>query len=163
MSRVGCANTRPGMTPGLVSLTIGVSPTDGGGIIMADPIELTGLTNGAADPENQELHFTFTDRQYLTYEFSAKASVAEQIISALARMNRELRSAAIKGDIIRSASAENVAAAHVQRERLHDVVLLQLITPEDVPYTFALGREAAADISARLKSESEKDVPKGRA
>ena len=130
---------------------------------MAEAIHLTGLGKGTADVDKQEVSFTLTDTQFQNLEFVAAAGVAEQITSALSKMCTTLRDAAIAGNVIRPSAAEPVAAAIVQRERLHDVVLLQLITQSGTPYTFALDREAATDISARLKTESAKDVPKGTA
>ena len=56
-------------------------------------------------------------------------------------MCTDLRSAAVAGNVKRSAAAEDVAVSFVQRERLHDKVILQLITPSQIPYTFALPRE----------------------
>ena len=132
---------------------------------MADPIHLTGLGDGTADLDKQEIRFTLNDTRFqsLELEFIAAAGVAEQITSALSKMCKTLRDAAIAGNVIRPSAAEPVAAAGVQRERLHDVVLLQLITQSGTPYTFSLDLEAARDISARLKTESAKYVPKGTA
>ncbi len=130
---------------------------------MADTSELTGISNGQVDLEKQEIQFVLGDTRFQTFNFSVKAGVAEQILMALGRMCTELRSAAVAGNVKRSAAPEDVAASIVQRERLHDKVLLQLITPSQIPYTFSLDREAAIGISADLKTEAEKDVPKGRA
>ncbi len=130
---------------------------------MAETIRLTGLGSGEADVDQQEVSFTLTSTLFQNFEFVAAAGVAEQITSALSKMCTTLREAAIAGNVIRSTSAEEVAAVIVQRERLHDLVLLQLITPSGTPYTFALDRHAAIDISERLKTESAKGVPRGAA
>jgi hypothetical protein len=53
-------------------------------------------------------------------------------------------------------TAENVAATHIQKDRWANVVLMQLITPGGVPYTFALPPQVASDIADRLKTESAK-------
>ena len=130
---------------------------------MAETTELTGISNGQVDLEKQEIRFVLSNTRFQTFDFSVKAGVAEQILMALGRMCTELRSAAVAGNVRRSAAAEDVAVSVVQRERLHDKVLLQLITPSQIPYTFALPLEAAIEISAQLKTEAEKAVPKGRA
>ena len=130
---------------------------------MAKPKRVVGLPNGAANLETQEVFFTLSISPERRMECVAKAGVAEQIISALASMCAKLREAAIESGTIRPTSAETVTASMVQRERLHDVVLLQLVTDRNVPHTFALSREAAIDIAARLKTESERDVSLGSA
>ncbi len=130
---------------------------------VTDTSELTSITGGEVDLEKQELRFTLSDSQFRAFNFTARVGVAEQILAGLGRMCTELRKAAIVGNVRRSIAAEDVAVAFVQRERLHDKVLLQLITPSEIPYTFALDLEAAVDISERLKIESEKDVTKGSA
>ena len=130
---------------------------------MAEAVRLTGLGNGEADLDQQEVRFTLTDTLFQNFEFVAAAGVAEQITSALSRMCTSLREAGIAGNVTRLSAAEPVAEAIVHRERLRDLVLLQLITPSGTPYTFALDRHAAIDISDRLKTESAKDVPKGMA
>ena len=130
---------------------------------MAEAIRLIGLESGEVDLDRQEVRFTLTDTLSQNLELVAAAGVAEQIISALSRMCTALREAAIAGNVTRPIAAEQVAEALVQRERFHDLVLLQLITASGTPYSFSLDRQAAIDISDRLKTESAKSVPRGTA
>ncbi len=130
---------------------------------MAEAIRLIGLESGEVDLDRQEVRFTLTDTLSQKLELVAAAGVAEQITSALSRMCTALREAAIAGNVTRPIAAEQVAEALVQRERFHDLVLLQLITLSGVSYTFSLDHQAAIDISDRLKTESAKSVPRGTA
>ncbi len=130
---------------------------------MAEAIRLIGLESGEVDLDRQEVGFTLTNTLSQNFEFVAAAGVAEQITSALSRMCTALREAAIAGNVTRPIAAEPVAEAIVQRDRLHDLVLLQLITPSGTAYSFSLDLQAAIDISDRLKTESAKGVPSGTA
>ena len=130
---------------------------------MAEAIRLIGLESGEVDLDRQEVRFTLTDTLSQNLEFVAAAGVAEQITSALSRMCTALREAAIAGNVTRPIAAEPVADTIVQRDRLHDLVLLQLITLSGAPYTFSLDHQAAIDISDQLKTESAKSVPRGTA
>jgi hypothetical protein len=131
---------------------------------MPKTYRLTGLPEGAADVANQELRFSLSVARDAPLAFVGKIGVVTQIISALGRILMELRiQLEARGAGMASVNAEEVAAAHIQRERWRDVVLLQLITPAGVPYTFALSQEASVDISARLKIESAKSSQRGNA
>ena len=55
-------------------------------------------------------------------------------------------------------SAEPIASHLIQKEDWSDVVLMQLVTPQGVPYTFELSRQTAIEIADRLKTESAKGV-----
>ena len=60
-------------------------------------------------------------------------------------------------------AAERASVSHVQKDRWSDVVLLQLITPRGVPYSFAIPCQAVANIAARLRTESDKPTATGTA
>lgn len=123
---------------------------------------VTGLPSGAVDLERQEVRFDLTV-EGRTMEFVAKAGVVDQIIAGLARAATTLREDAIKRGLPRPTAAETVAGAMISRERVHDLVMMQLVTDRQVPYTFVMSRHAAIDISARLKTEAERDVTLGSA
>jgi hypothetical protein len=53
-------------------------------------------------------------------------------------------------------AAEQVVGAHIQQERWSGNVICQLTSPAGIPYNFVLTPQAASDIAARLKTESEK-------
>lgn len=125
---------------------------------------VTGLPDGAVDIEKQEIRFTLSLGADGKMDCVAKVGIVEQVISGLAKACRMFRDHSVaQGGVLRSTAAETVSVSLVQRERLHDVVLLQLITDRDIPYTFALPLADAVDISARLKTEAERDVSAGSA
>jgi hypothetical protein len=90
--------------------------------------------------------------------FVAEIAVAEQISSALGRMAKELRQPGPQTVI-----AEPIAEYTVQLDAFGEAVILRLVTPHGVPHTFALPADTAAEIGARLKTESEKKRNPGRA
>jgi hypothetical protein len=124
---------------------------------MPKTYRLTGLPSGTTDVDKQELRFSLSISHGQSLSFVGKVGVVGQIISTLGRMLTGLRAQldAQEGKMA-VVAAEQVRAAHVQKERWHELVLLQLITPGGVPYLFAIPCRDAADIAARLKTESEK-------
>ncbi|CCG40137.1 conserved hypothetical protein [Magnetospirillum molischianum DSM 120] len=124
---------------------------------------LTGMPMGAVDLDRDEVQFTLRLGANGEIDLVAKAGVVEQVISGLARMCAELRARSLSGGKARVVPAEGLSSAHIQRDRLQDVVLVQFVTDRGVPHTFAIPLDDAADIAARLKTESERDVPAGSA
>jgi hypothetical protein len=59
--------------------------------------------------------------------------------------------------------AEEVAVTQIQRDRWQDRVLMQLTTPQGVPYTFAFPPQIANSIADQLKGESAKPHQVGNA
>jgi hypothetical protein len=64
---------------------------------------------------------------------------------------------------MQASSAEKVESSHIQRDRWENVVIMQLTTPQGVPYTFSIPPEFAAEIADQLKTESAKPHQTGRA
>ena len=121
---------------------------------MRQPLRVAGLTDGSVDLDKKELSFTLSIRGRDPYRFVADFGAATQVIGALGRMWAEFRSRLDQQGGVAPISAEQVSASHVQKERWTDVVLLQLITPAGIPYSFAIPTRDAADIADRLKTES---------
>lgn len=124
---------------------------------------ITGLTDGAVDVERQEIRLTLTIGDRGARAFVMRFGVAAQVIGALGRMFWELRRALDAQGGHEATAAEDVAAAHVQKDRWSDKVLVQLITPAGVPYTFAVRAQAAAGIAEQLQTESARSGPIGHA
>ncbi len=125
---------------------------------MPKTFRVIGLPRGDVDPQKQELQFTLRVSDGKEMAFTAKIGVAEQVISGLARMARTLRQPNPQ-----AVSAETVAEYLVQQDAFGAAILLRFVTPDGVPYTFALPKAAAIDIAAQLQSESAKDRRPGRA
>ena len=119
---------------------------------------LLGLPDGAVDTAKQEINFTLAVSSEQPLRFIAKIGVAEQVIAALAPMIRALRQPHSQ-----AISAETVAEYLVQRDAHGGPVIVRLVTPHGVPHTFAIPVDAAADIAARLKTESAKPIRAGNA
>jgi hypothetical protein len=131
-------------------------PTESGANVMAKAHLLTGLTSGAVDTTSHEITFHLSVSGRAPFAFVAKHGPVAQMISGLSRMLSELRRVLDSEKKMEAVSAENVAATHIQKDRWANVVLMQLITPGGVPYTFALPPQVASDIADRLKTESAK-------
>jgi|GEM_PF-1660478 hypothetical protein len=132
---------------------------------MPKAMRVVGIPNGAVDPERQEVSFALATAERKAFSFVAKIGVAEQIIAGLGRMVHGIREARLeKGEAnAQTTAAEDVAQYLVQRDPWADRVLLRLVTPQGVPYTFALPASAAADMGARLNAESANRSTTGRA
>jgi len=120
---------------------------------------LVGLESGAVDTVAHEIHFVLTVSGRPPMAFVAKYGPAAQVIGALGRMFVELRRILTEANTAKAIAAEKVASSHVQKDRWENVVLMQLTTPEGVPYTFSLPPHVAAGIAEQLKTESAKPHP----
>lgn len=129
---------------------------------MSKPYRITGLPRGDVDSEKHEIHFTLGSAEK-DFSFIAKYGVASQVIGALGRMFFELKKIMATQKGMETTAAEELAAFHIQKERWNDLVLVELITSQGVPYTFAIPNEIAADIADRLKTESGKSTQVGSA
>jgi len=125
---------------------------------MTTTFRLTGIPGGAVDLQKREIDFRLQLDNGGELAFIAGLSAAEQIASALGRMTQQLRQSKPQNVI-----AEQVAEYAVQRDPHGGPVLLRLVTPQGIPYTFALPLAAATDIVTRLQIESAKVHPSGNA
>lgn len=130
---------------------------------MPKRLRLIGLPEGSVNVDAQELNFTLSVSEAKPIALVAKFGIAVQVISALGRMLSELRAQLDKQGGMAPVAAEKIVASHIQKERWSNVVLLQLITPQGVPYSFAVRCQDAADIADRLKTESAKPTQSGSA
>jgi hypothetical protein len=131
---------------------------------MPKTLRLAGLASGSVDIDAQEIRFALSIERAPPLSFVGKFGVVAQVIAALGRMMTELRAQMYaRGGAMAPVAAEQIGTSHIQKERWSDVVLLQLITPGGVPYSFALSCADAADIADRLKTESAKPTGTGRA
>jgi hypothetical protein len=130
---------------------------------MSKPYQLTGLPKGAIDKTRNEVRFELTAAEGEPLTFVAKYAVAAQVIAGLGRMVSELRKFIDAAKAGHAIAAEPVASACVQKDRWPNQVLLQLTTPQGVPYTFVIPTLTATAIAERLKSESEIPTQVGRA
>ncbi len=119
---------------------------------------LRGLKDGSTDTQKREVHFTLSVKNGPASDFVGEVGVIEQIISALATMAKGLRQPRPQ-----MVSGEAVKEYTVQRDAFGGPVILRLGTELGVLHTFALPQAVALDISDRLKTASEKVVPKGTA
>jgi hypothetical protein len=130
---------------------------------MAKAHRLVGLSGGTVDTVRHEMSFNVTASDGQSIVFVAEFGPASQLISGLSRMLSELRHVLYEAQGMKSIAAEAVAASHVQMDQWENVVLMQLITPQGVPYTFALKPQEAAEIADQLKTESAKPHQSGSA
>jgi hypothetical protein len=121
------------------------------------------ISGGAVDTEKHEIQFDFTIEGSQPKQFVASYGAVSQITGALGRMFLELRKIMHASQGAASVAAEKVASSHIQRERWDNVILMQLTTPDGIPYTFALSPESAAGIADQLKTESAKPHQTGQA
>jgi hypothetical protein len=131
---------------------------------MPTPERVAGVPNGAVDVANQEIRFVFQFADGKQKWHVAKFGVASQLIGALGRLLAELRTQLrAENTMGLTASAEKIAEADIQLEPWAGEVVMQLVTPEGVPYTFSMPPEAASLLAERLRIESAKSTPPGRA
>ena len=128
---------------------------------MGKPKRVTGLQRGGVMSDGTDVHFSLGKPNGETIDLVANTAAAEQITAALARMSGE--ASARRAGQIAARSAEAVALAEVQRDRVGTATILLLTTDRGIQFRFALTPESAADIAARLKTESERVPPTGRA
>lgn len=126
---------------------------------MSKKYRLNGLSDVEIDRDKQEMTFRLLLDENRAVVCTGGVAIVEHIISGLAQMTMEIRG----GNPHRKVHAENPTAYGVQRDRLHDVVLLRFVTEAGVPITFALRTEHAIDIADRLKRYSAPSRPPGRA
>jgi hypothetical protein len=104
-----------------------------------------GIGSGGVDTVSHEINFEFTIDGRPSMSFVAAYAPAVQIIGALGRMFFELRRILHEAKGMKSVAGEQVASSHIQKDRWENVVLMQLTTPQGVPYTFAIPPQIAAD------------------
>lgn len=124
---------------------------------------IVGLSGGGVDTVSHEIQFELTITGQAPMTFVAEYGPAAQVIGALARMNLELRRVLLEAQGIKSVPAEKIASSHVQKDQWENMVIMQLTTPQGVPYTFAIPPQDAAGIAEQLKTESAKPHQTGRA
>jgi hypothetical protein len=90
--------------------------------------------------------------------FVANAQAARQIAASLGRVALEAQQSSPL-----MMSAEKVVQYGAKQDAFGEAVLLQLVSEDGVPYMFGLPLAAAADLGARLQSESAKASKTGRA
>jgi hypothetical protein len=122
-----------------------------------------GLGTGGVDTETEEIIFDLTIDGRAPMSFVFEYGAAAQVIGALGRMFVELRRVLTERQPIKQASAEVVQSSHVQKDRWENLVIMQLTTPQGVPYTFAIDPQFAAEIGEQLKTESAKPHQTGHA
>lgn len=122
-----------------------------------------GVSSGSINLDTREISFALSIAGRPPMEFVSEFGPATQIIGALGRMffGLQQRLAGEKG--MTTVAGEQVQASHIQKDQWKDVVIMQLTTPQGVPYTFALPPKMAVDISEQLKTESAKPHQTGRA
>lgn len=125
---------------------------------MRCPQRAAQVKNAAQNRGEQEMDFALALESGGPLQFVAKIGAVEQVIAGLSRMATDLRQR--KPQLI---SAGEVSGYLVRRDVFGGPILLRLISPMGVPYTFALRTAAARDISDRLKIESEKHQTSGSA
>ena len=123
---------------------------------MPKRIQVLGLPKGAVDKNNRQIQFDLAIADGTTLEFLATQDIAEQIIAALAPMAKALRHAGPQ-----TVAAETIAEYTIQRDVMGGPILVRLVTPEGVPYSFQIPLSAANDIADRLKTESAKPPREG--
>ena len=114
-------------------------------------------------PFTFHVHFTLAVSEGPPISLVARYGVASQVIAGLGRMLLQMREALEKEKSTETVAAETVVDVHVQKERWSDMVLVQMMTPHGIPYTFAIPTQAAGEIADRLKIESAKPTETGRA
>ena len=123
---------------------------------MAKRHRLLGLPSGKIDPDKQEILFDLAIGQGALILFVARYGPLAQLIAGLGRMLFQLRQILDEARAVETIPAEEVAVTQVQRDRWQDRILMQLTTPQGVPYTFAFPPQIANSIADQLKTESAK-------
>ena len=126
-------------------------------------LRLISLPEGTVDTEKHEISFVLDVDGNRPFSFVAKYGVAAQITSSLGKMVSELHEFLVATKGTESTAAEPVASFHVQKDQWSQEVLLMLMTPRGVPYTFALPHLAAVEIANQLKTQSGKATQTGTA
>jgi hypothetical protein len=127
------------------------------------PYRIVGIGSGAVDTVAHEINFELTVAGRPPMAFAAEYGPAAQFIGALGRLFFELRQTLLAAKGMKSSAGEQIASSHIQRDRWENVVLMQLTTPQGVPYTFAMQPQIASEIAEQLKTESAKPHQTGHA
>jgi hypothetical protein len=130
---------------------------------MAKRHRLVGLPNGAIDPDKHEILFDLAVSRGAPILFVARYGPLAQLTAGLGRMLFQLRQILDDARAVETIPAEEVAVTQIQRDRWQDRVLMQLTTPQGVPYTFAFPSQIANSIADQLKAESAKPHRVGNA
>jgi len=125
---------------------------------METTFRLAGLAEAAVDSEKNRVNFVLKTTDGNRLLCKAEAAAARQIASALGTVALKAKQS---GSVM--IGAEKVAKYGVKADAFGEAILLQLISEDGVPYMFAIPPHAAADIAARLKSESDRKPGTGRA
>jgi hypothetical protein len=130
---------------------------------MAARRRVAALAGGQVNLDTKDIEFdlTLSDRQ--TLALVATYGSAAQITSALGGMLKALRGALDSERGMATIAGERVEGCHIQKDRWKDEVILQLITPSGIPYTFGIPTRDAAQIAERLRIDSAKPTQTGNA
>jgi len=131
--------------------------------MMPEPHRLIGLPGGAVDTINHQILFELAVTDGEPIAFVVEYGPATQVVSALGRMLAELRRILMTAQASKCIVAEKVASSHVQKDSWENIVIMQLMTPQGTPYTFALPPHDAAEIANQLRIESAKPHQAGTA
>src|SRR5690348_8296887 len=114
-----------------------------------------GVKAGRVNTRTDEIVFDLAvEGKQFPMSFVASYEAFTQIMNGLGRLFVAVQNSLYEKKTMKGASAEAVASTHIQRDRWANVVLMQLSTPEGVPYTFAIPPQVAADMAEQLKTES---------
>ena len=119
---------------------------------------LVGITRGAVDTKAHEIQFDLQDSERRTVSFVGRFGPIAQVIAGLARLHFELRQILQTAKAMEPTAAEEIGGHRIHADSWSPVVLVELVTPQGVPYTFEVSRQMANEIADRLKSESAKIV-----
>jgi hypothetical protein len=125
---------------------------------------LIGIAGGGVDPQALEIKFDIATDGGAPLSCIMKYGAATQIIGALGRMFSALQEFAQKQKgRMEAVASEQIAAAHIQKDRFSGLVIFQVTTPAGIPYNFEMPSQVASDIADRLKTESGKSHQVGTA
>jgi hypothetical protein len=116
--------------------------------------QLRGIPAGSVDAERGNIRFDMVTAEGRTLPFVATYGDAAQVAASLARLLAELRRALEEKKGTATVAVEKVTEFHVQGDPGSGFVLVQMMTQNGVPYSFAMPAEAAAALAAKLGSES---------
>ncbi len=124
--------------------------------------KLAGIEEGSIDPEKGYVVFKAKLDRRPDQWFAAKANVLDQTLSTLATLLRQLRehTAVPAAEAI---FAIEVGQYAIQKDPFSEKVLMKIISPDGIPYTFAVPTRATDEMSERLKAEGSKPTVFGKA
>src|ERR1700682_2895683 len=95
-----------------------------------------GINHGSVDLDTDEITFDLlVETKHAPMSFIATYTSFMQILYGLGKLHATVQRSLLDKNAMRAISAEEVAVTHIQKDRWKDVVLMQLTTPEGVPYT----------------------------